>query len=83
MSNTKTDYKKIWSKKANKLLKGSVIKKVRWMTDKEVENHDWLGSAPVIELSNGVVIIASMDDEGNDAGALFTNLEDLPVLPRI
>ncbi len=53
------------------------------MSEKEVSEYGWMGSAPVIEFTNGVVIIASMDDEGNDAGALFTNHKDLSVLPRI
>jgi hypothetical protein len=29
---TQADYKKIWSRKANKILKGLTVKKVRWMT---------------------------------------------------
>ncbi|SSC09318.1 hypothetical protein BTURTLESOX_2503 [bacterium endosymbiont of Bathymodiolus sp. 5 South] len=53
------------------------------MTEKEVKEYDWLGSAPVIEFTDGTIIIASMDDEGNDAGALFTNDSECSVLPRI
>jgi hypothetical protein len=34
-----------------------------WMSEKEVSEYGWMGSAPVIEFTNGVVIIASMDDE--------------------
>lgn len=81
----KTDayYKKRWSSKANKVLKGLIIEKVRWMTPKEVIEYGWMGSAPVIEFTNGIFIIASMDDEGNDAGSLFTNHKDLSILPRI
>jgi hypothetical protein len=59
------------------------LKKIRWMTEKEVKEYDWLGSAPVIEFTDGTIIIASMDDEGNDAGALFTNDSECSVLPRI
>jgi hypothetical protein len=80
---TQADYKKIWSRKANKILKGLTVKKIRWMTEKEVKEYDWLGSAPVIEFTDGTIIIASMDDEGNDAGALFTNDSECSVLPRI
>jgi hypothetical protein len=29
---TQADYKKIWSRKANKILKGLTVKKIRWMT---------------------------------------------------
>jgi hypothetical protein len=34
---TQADYKKIWSRKANKILKGLTVKKIRWMTEKEVK----------------------------------------------
>lgn len=80
---TTKNYKKIWSLDATKKLKGLFVTQVRWMTDKEVKEFDWHRSAPVIEFNNGVKIIASMDDEGNDAGALFTNHKDLQVLPVI
>ena len=84
MSNKTTkDYKKIWSRNANKVIKNSIVKEIRWMTQKEVDDYGWLRSAPVIEFTNGLTIIASMDDEGNDAGALLTNLRDLSVLPVI
>lgn len=85
MTNTKIDYKKIWSDRASKAMEGAIVKEVRWMTQEEVENNGWLSSAPTIIFTNGLVITASMDDEGNDAGALFTNFKslDLSILPRI
>lgn len=80
---TTQDYQKIWSKNATKAMKNLVVKQVRRMSQKELDDYGWRRSAPVIEFTNGLKIIASMDDEGNDAGALMSNLRDLPVLPII
>ena len=35
------------------------------------------------EAEAGTSLVPSMDDEGNDAGALFINNKDLPVIPVI
>lgn len=35
----------------------------------------------VMELDDGNIVYASSDDEGNEAGALFTNNDKEPVLP--
>jgi hypothetical protein len=72
-----------WRNDALKHLKGRRIVNVRWMTQAEVDDMGWYSAAPVLELDNGVEILASSDDEGNDAGALFTNLKDFPTLPVI
>ena len=72
-----------WAKDANKHLKGRRIVSVRWLTAAEVESMGWYSSAPVLELDNGTALYCSRDDEGNDAGALFTNIEEFPTLPVI
>jgi len=77
------DRKEQWSKESTKALKGAIVKQVRWMTNKEMDEYDWLDSAPVIEFMNGLTVIASRDEVGNSAGALLLNLPDLSVLPRI
>ena len=41
------------------------------MTDKEKDNEGWYRGTVVIELSNGVLLYPSSDEEGNDAGAMF------------
>ena len=54
---------------------GATITKVRPMTAKELKEVGWedrYGSVPIIiELSNGEVLIPSMDAEGNGAGHIF------------
>jgi hypothetical protein len=41
----------------------------------------WYNRAPVIVFTDGSWIIASTDDEGNDAGALFTSNKQMGVIP--
>jgi hypothetical protein len=53
------------------------------MTKKEVEYMGWQSRSVIIILDNGVAIYPSRDDEGNDAGALFTSDDSLPIIPVI
>jgi hypothetical protein len=73
-----TDY---WNKLAQKLLLGRKITQVRYMTDKEVKDHYWTYSPVCIQLDNEVWMYPSMDDEGNEAGALFTTDNKTVCLP--
>ena len=72
-----------WGKLASDLLVGRKIVKVRYMTDDEQADHHWYRKSVVIHLDNGVIIYPSADDEGNDAGAIFTTKKELSVLPVI
>ena len=74
---------KRWNKIANDLLKGQVVKACRYMTEEEITDLDWTGAAIIIEFESGLAIYPSMDDEGNDAGALFTTDKDNDTLPVI
>ena len=65
----------------DKYIVGHKIKSVKWLTPKETEQYFGWHYQPVeIELVNGVLLNPSADDEGNNAGAIFTNLKDLPIL---
>ena len=68
---------------ASKALVGRTIKEVRYMTEKEQEAQGWYGSAVVLMLDNGVCVFPSRDDEGNDAGALFTTDKSMECVPVI
>ena len=70
-------------KKLNNALVGEKITKIRYLSNAEKMALGWFHKAPVIELTNGILLFPSTDCEGNDAGALFTNLEMLPVVGRI
>lgn len=50
---------------------GQTITQVRPMTDKERDKEGWYRGTTVIVLGNGVLLYASSDEEGNDAGAMF------------
>ncbi len=72
-----------WEKKAAQVLVGRTIKAVRYLHPEEVENLGWCNRAVVFELDNGTLVWPSVDDEGNDAGALFTTDERAGTLPVI
>lgn len=55
--------------------------KVRYLTEAEKNNLGWYRRSIVLHLDDGNIIYPSQDDEGNDAGALFTNDKDNPTIP--
>jgi hypothetical protein len=76
---------KHWNDFAKKNLVGKTIASVRYMTKTEAKNMYWESRPLAIFFTDGSFIFPSMDDEGNDGGALFgktSNGEDLtfPVL---
>lgn len=72
MSNTKTnDLRAQWAEKFTRL-KGRTITVIRYLTDEECEVMGWHRAPLVLQLDDGTLLIPSRDDEGNDAGALFT-----------
>ena len=72
---------KRWTKIASDMLLNRKIVAVRYLTAKAIEQHGWYSRGVVITLDNGLSIYPSKDDEGNDAGALFTTDKDNDVLP--
>jgi len=70
-----------WSGDATKIFKGKVIDRIEYLTDEEVENMGWYDTAPVILFTDGHWMIASTDDEGNAAGALFTSSKKMMIIP--
>ena len=74
---------KKWEKDVSKLLLNRTIVKVRYMSDEEVDGLGWYAKAIVLHLDDGTMLFPSRDDEGNDAGALFTTNDDLPTIPVI
>ena len=72
-----------WTQEAAAKLQGRTIKAVRYMTEEEQEACGWYSRAVVLVLDDGHAIWPSRDDEGNDAGALFTTYDELPGVPVI
>ncbi len=74
-----------WSKKIEKELVGRKIIKVDYMSINETNDFGWYHSAVNIYLDNNggtpIVLSPMKDDEGNDAGAIATNIADLETIP--
>jgi len=64
----------------HQLLLNRKIVNVRYMTKNEVDNHMWSRAAIVITLDNGVSFYPSKDEEGNEAGVLFTTHGEFQVI---
>ena len=62
-----------WGGLASKFLVGKTIKYVRYMTDEDLDNLGFETSNLVIWFTDGSVMYASRDDEGNDSGVICTN----------
>jgi hypothetical protein len=63
--------KKDWTARFKPLI-GRTITNVRWMKPEEVEAVGWDRSPIVLQLDDQTLLYPSSDDEGNNAGALFT-----------
>jgi len=72
-----------WNAKCRSKLVGKTIKNVRYMNDKELQEHYWDKRPLIIFFTDGTYMYSSMDDEGNDGGALFTSIDELQVIPTI
>ncbi len=77
------DLIKKWEANIAPKLIGRKITGCRYMTEKEMEGLGWYSKALVITLEGNIKLFASADDEGNDAGALFTNIRGLETIPVI
>ena len=73
---------KYWQDLVNKHLVGKYITKVQWLSPSESNKlMGWDYQPCELHLNDGTIITPSADDEGNNAGALFTNIQDLPCCP--
>lgn len=72
-----------WESAAKAQFIGRKIVAVRYMSQEEIESLGWDNRALVLQLDDGNLIFPSRDDEGNDAGALFTNSSICDTFPVI
>ena len=71
-----------WNELVKKHLVGRKIVNVKWLSPKESERLlGWDQQPCEIFLDDGTIITPSSDDEGNEAGALITNIKELPCIP--
>jgi hypothetical protein len=76
-----------WTKIARDQMLGCLITDVRYMTYAEKKELGWNSKGIVLTLHRigkpDILVFPSRDDEGNDAGALFTTDETNPTIPVI
>ena len=70
-----------WNDRISKILVGRKIVKVEYMTLEDAEDQDWYSRPVQIQLDNGVWLTPASDDEGNNGGAIHTNLKNDAVIP--
>ena len=75
------DQREHWGVEATRNLAGKVVREVRYLTDVEMEDLDWNKSCAVVIFTDNTCLFPSQDDEGNNAGALFTNIEGFDTIP--
>ena len=85
MSKTTQDQKtrNLWTRRVEKALLGKKITKIEYLSNEEAERYDWYKVPIAIQLDNKYWLVPMADDEGNDGGAISTNIKDLPVIPVI
>jgi hypothetical protein len=66
----------------NKHMVGQKITDVRWLTKEETDDiADYWYNQPIqITLENGVSLVPMADDEGNEAGAMATNIPKMETI---
>lgn len=70
-----------WIKNISNHLVGRTIKKIDYWSTEEADYLGWYTRPVVIELDNGTYLYPMSYDEGNNGGAIGTNIEELPILP--
>ena len=73
-----------WQDLANKHLVGRTIVKTEWLKPTEAKRIMGWDQQPLeLFLDNGTILTPSRDDEGNDAGALFTNIKNKEMIGEV
>lgn len=71
-----------WNKKVSVLI-GKRISGAFYMSEKVANEFGWHKRPLVIRFTDGTEIVLSSDDEGNDGGSAFTNIEGLETIPTL
>jgi hypothetical protein len=70
-----------WIKDILKHLKGKKIVDARYMDYDEAQGSGFRRRPIILIFNDGTAIYPMMDDEGNDAGAIGTNIRTLQTIP--
>ena len=60
-----------WTIVANRKLQGKTIKRLRYITDEEMDNLMFHNKCVVIEFTDDTIVVPQSDNEGNNGGALW------------
>jgi hypothetical protein len=71
----------VWNKRVSKLLVGRKIIKVEYISEEDANEQGWDSRPVQIQLDNGVWLTPTSDDEGNNGGAIHTNLKNNSIIP--
>ena len=70
-----------WIEAIRKSLVGKKVAGITYMTEDQCAENLWYNRPVVIIFDDGSYIIPLSDDEGNNAGALATSDDALPIIP--
>jgi len=70
-----------WTTLISEHLVGKTIAQIEYMPLKEAEGQGWYSRPVAIRLDDGTWLVPMSDDEGNNGGAISTNIKGLPILP--
>lgn len=77
------DVTKTWEERCAQILVGKTIKSVRYQYTCEMKDMGWSKKSLIIFFTDGSYIFPSSDDEGNNAGALFTSIKGFEGIPTL
>jgi hypothetical protein len=80
-THTEEELEKAWVEDTKKVLLGKKIIGVGYLPKKFQKEWGWYNRPIVLRFDDNHFIYPSMDDEGNDGGALFTSYKELDVIP--
>ena len=72
-----------WTELITKHLVGKKIVHVEYLPEMLMEEWGWYKRPITIHLDDDTILIAQMDDEGNDGGTIYTNIKELQTIPVI
>lgn len=72
-----------WETKVADKLIGRTITKVEYISALEADECDWGARPLAIQLDGEIWLTPVSDDEGNEGGAIHTNIVELPIIPTI
>ena len=67
-------------RKLQRMLLGQKVKEIRWLTKEEADESGWYYQPIQITFENGVMLAPMSDDEGNEAGAMATNIPSMETI---